>query len=66
MRFPIDVLFVSDAGRVVKIVEHLPAWRIAAAWRASITVELAAGVARRSQLRAGDVLTLHAFSTGQP
>ena len=43
MRFPIDVVFVGRDGRVIKIVERLGGWRIAAALEACATVELAAG-----------------------
>ena len=58
MQFPIDVLFVSDDGRVVKIVERLGAWRIAGAIRASVTVELAAGMVRRTRVSVGDRLAI--------
>jgi uncharacterized membrane protein (UPF0127 family) len=58
MRFPIDVLFVSRDGRVLKIVERLAAWRIAASLRALATVELAAGQARRVGLTEGDRLVV--------
>jgi uncharacterized membrane protein (UPF0127 family) len=54
MRFPIDVVFVSRDGRVVKIVEHLPAWRVAASLRAFAVIELPAGTLRRSGLARGD------------
>jgi uncharacterized protein len=58
MQFPIDVLFVSGDGRVVKVVERLGAWRIAGAIRASVTVELAAGMVRRTRVSVGDRLTI--------
>jgi hypothetical protein len=59
MQFPIDVVFVSDEGRVVKIVENLGPWRIAGAIiRASVTVELAAGMVKRTGLSAGDRLAI--------
>jgi len=58
MQFPIDVLFVSGDGRVVKVVERLGAWRIAGAIRASVTVELAAGMVRRTRVSVGDRLAI--------
>ena len=58
MRFPIDVLFVGADGCVVKIVEQLRTWRIAGALQARITVELAAGAVRRTDIVAGDRLAI--------
>jgi uncharacterized membrane protein (UPF0127 family) len=58
MRFPIDVVFVGPDGRVLKIVECLKRWRIAASWDACITVELAAGGARRADVSVGDQLVV--------
>jgi uncharacterized protein len=60
MRFPIDVVFVGRDGRVIKIVERLGGWRIAAAWDACATVELAAGGARRANVSVGDQLVVEA------
>ena len=58
MRFPIDVLFVTKQGVVVKIVHELAAWRLSASLRAFATIELAAGSAARAGLRVGDRLTV--------
>ena len=58
MQFPIDVLFVNRDGRVVKIVERLGTWRIAAALRACVTVELAAGMVKRTRVSVGDRLLI--------
>lgn len=58
MRFPIDVVFVGPDGRVIKIVENLERWRIAASWDACATVELAAGGARRAEVSVGDQLAV--------
>jgi uncharacterized membrane protein (UPF0127 family) len=63
MKFPIDVLFVNRHGHVVKIVESLGAWRIAGALRASVTVELAAGMVRRTRVSVGDRLTIQRATT---
>jgi uncharacterized protein len=58
MQFPIDVIFVASDGLVVKIVERLGAWRMAGALRASVTVELAAGMVRRTRVSVGDRLLI--------
>lgn len=56
MRFPIDILFVARDGRVVKLREAVPPRRIAGAWEGFAVIEMAAGEARRSDTREGDVL----------
>src|SRR5262245_3854481 len=45
MRFPIDIVFLTRAGRVLKVREAVPARRIAVAFRAFAVLELAAGSA---------------------
>jgi uncharacterized membrane protein (UPF0127 family) len=57
MRFPIDVVFVSAAGEVLKIA-GLPPWRTAAARGAKAVVELPAGEADRRGIRVGISLDL--------
>ena len=68
MQFPIDVLFMSADGSVLKVVEHLGAWRMAASLQACITVELAAGSLRRTEVVAGDRLSIEPteYSAGRP
>jgi uncharacterized membrane protein (UPF0127 family) len=44
MRFEIDVAFVDRSGRVRKIVNAMPKWRIAGCMSAALTIEFAAGV----------------------
>ena len=56
MRFPIDVVFCDRELRVVKVVRGLKPWRTAAARRAKVTIELAAGAA--AGLEPGDQLQL--------
>ena len=56
MRFPIDVVFCDRDLRVVKVVRGLKPWRTAAARRAKVTIELAAGAA--AGLEPGDRLQL--------
>jgi len=56
MRFAIDVAFVSRDGRVLKVRKAMPAWRMAAAWRAFAVVELPAGALERAGVQRGDVL----------
>ena len=58
MKFPIDVAFVSKAGRVLKIRTAMPAWRMAAALRGFAVVELTAGALAHSETTVGDDLVL--------
>ena len=60
MRFSIDVIFVSQDGRVLKARPHVKPRRIAAAWRAFAVVELPAGAIERSDTRPGDQLQIGA------
>jgi uncharacterized membrane protein (UPF0127 family) len=57
MRFPIDVLFVDRAGRVVRTVPDLRPWvPVVAARGAKEVVELRAGTIADSGTQAGDDL----------
>jgi hypothetical protein len=57
MRFAIDVVFLDRDGRIQKIVERLPAGRLAwGGWRAWQTLELAAGASAAAELCRGDRL----------
>jgi uncharacterized membrane protein (UPF0127 family) len=58
MHFPIDVVFIDREWRVVRIVERLRPWRMAGARQAVSALELPAGTAAASRLRAGDFLEL--------
>ena len=54
MRFPIDIVFVTKAGQIVKVRSAVPPWRMAAAFRGYAVIELAAGGATRAGLEVGD------------
>jgi uncharacterized protein len=57
MRFPIDALFVDQAGRVVRAVAGLRPWVPAIAARgAAEVIELPAGTIAESGTQAGDDL----------
>jgi uncharacterized protein len=58
MRFPIDIVFVTRAGQVLKVRDAVPARRIAIGLRAFAVVELAAGCAARQDLRPGDFVSV--------
>jgi uncharacterized protein len=58
MRFPIDVVFLSREGEVLKIARALPAWRMTGAQRAKAVLELAADEADRRGIRVGTRLDL--------
>jgi len=55
MRFPIDVVFLDRAGRVVRVVPDLRSWVLAVGARgAKEVVELRAGTIAESGTQAGD------------
>jgi uncharacterized protein len=58
MKFPIDIVFVSKAGRVLKIRSRVPAWRMTASLRAYAVLELAAGSLDGSDTKVGDELVV--------
>ena len=56
MKFDIDIAFVDRDGRIVKTVNALRPWRMAGAFRAFATIELAAGSLEESGTRRDDLL----------
>jgi uncharacterized membrane protein (UPF0127 family) len=54
MRFPIDVVFLSRQGEVLKIAEHVAPWRTRSCRHSYAVLELAAGEAGRRGLAVGD------------
>ena len=58
MRFDIDVIFVDDDGRVLKVVRDMTPWRISVDPTAHAVVEFAAGSLRDRQINVGDRLYL--------
>ena len=57
MRFPIDAVFLSRDGEVLKVADNVPAWRTRSCRRAHSVLELAAGEAARHGIAVGDRLT---------
>ena len=65
MRYAIDAVFVSKAGRVTKVVANLKPWRIVWWARgARDCLELRAGAAAESGTQVGDELRLIELETG--
>lgn len=58
MRFPIDVIYTSRLGKVLKIAAHVRPWRISVCGRAFAVVEMAAGSAARHALEVGQHLEI--------
>ena len=58
MRFPIDVVFASKDGTVVKTCRAVKPWRIAGALRAYATIEAAAGFIDRTGTVPGDIVAV--------
>lgn len=61
MKFPIDVVFISRAKRVLKIRPALVRRRIALCLRAHSVLELPAGTARQTGTEPGDQLQLERY-----
>ena len=55
MRFPIDLVFLDESNRVVKIREAMRPWRFDTTNAAGV-IELNAGAVRAADVRVGDVL----------
>jgi uncharacterized membrane protein (UPF0127 family) len=53
MRYAIDVLFLDEKNRVMRIVHSLKPWRFAGCRGARTTLELRAGLAAMLELRVG-------------
>jgi len=66
MRFAIDVVFLDREGYAVKIVRDLVPWRIAAAPRGRVVVEMAAGSLANVDLSVGDRLFLSPATHSAP
>jgi len=68
MRFAIDVIYVDERGRVVKLVHRLRPWRLSMAVAGRAVIELGAGALDRLDIQAGDVLETetHARETCLP
>ncbi len=58
MRFPIDIVFLDDDDRVVRLVPGLRPWRGAVERDARTVLELAAGECERAGVKPGDWLRL--------
>lgn len=58
MRYAIDVLFCDSSGLVLKCVENLAPWRMAACWHSQLTIELPAGTSKRTGTMAGHQLQI--------
>jgi uncharacterized membrane protein (UPF0127 family) len=56
MRFPIDLIYLSQDNHVVKIVPAVRPWRLSACRRARSILEAPCGSAERAGLQVGDTL----------
>ena len=66
MRYPIDVLFLNYASKVVKVVENMTPGQVATARKSSSVLELPAGTIAATATRAGDQLHIVEESAGEP
>jgi uncharacterized membrane protein (UPF0127 family) len=60
MRFPIDLIYLDERNRVVKIRSDMPPWRIDP-FHAAAVIEVAAGLADAGGVRIGDEIVLRPF-----
>jgi uncharacterized membrane protein (UPF0127 family) len=51
MRFPLDVVFLDDAGRVIRVARAVPSCRVVAVRGAAAVLELPAGDREQSAFR---------------
>jgi uncharacterized membrane protein (UPF0127 family) len=58
MRFPIDVIWAADDGRVIKLVENIKPWRMSFCRGAKVALELPVGAIARSGVQVGDHLVI--------
>jgi uncharacterized membrane protein (UPF0127 family) len=58
MRFPIDILFVSRSGIVLKAASRVPGRRVVGTLLGFAVIEMAAGALEASGTRRGDALML--------
>jgi len=58
MRFPIDVIYLSDDFQVIKLVNELKPWRFSWAVKAKSVIEVKAGQCAAVGLKVGDKLAL--------
>ena len=56
MGYSIDVLFVDESHRILKIVSAMPPGRLAAALGSAYVVELSSGSAKEASCSVGDIL----------
>jgi hypothetical protein len=62
MRFPIDILFATRDGRIVKALQEVRPWRMAASPRAFAVIEMRAGTLAARRVVAGDRVRVTADS----
>ena len=56
MKFSIDLVYLDRSGRVKKVKNNVPPWRISACLSAHSVIELASGTISRTQTAPGDKL----------
>lgn len=60
MGYAIDVVFLAQDGRILRVVAGLAPWRLCACRRAALVLELAAGEAGRLEMQPGRRVVLPA------
>ena len=66
MRFPIDVIFLDDGGKVLRAISAMPPWRLTRLYpRAACVAELPAGTLARTRTAEGDRVLLSTEGTSR-
>lgn len=58
MRFPLDIVFLDEAGKVLAYRDALKPWRAAMEWRAACVLELRVGLRSELDISVGSTLAL--------
>lgn len=58
MRFPLDVVFLDDEGRVTKVVTGIKPWRTALGGGGKKALELTSGAAAKANVEPGDEVAI--------
>ncbi|MCL6612984.1 MAG: DUF192 domain-containing protein [Peptococcaceae bacterium] len=59
MRFPIDVVFLDPAGRVLRVIHEMPPFRVSPYVKEARTVVELPGGTAKGRVRPGDVLVVY-------
>ncbi len=59
MRYALDIVYLDQAGVIVKLVENLKPWQVSCCREATDTLEVNSGIIRRCRWKVGERLKLN-------